>query len=610
MAPKSVTFRRHDHLVSVLFGDLLSHSYNITFSMFLYLVYKDCRNFKTIACMCFVHVNTFGMLVHKSIYRYFQWIHDIQSAIKSWKEKLELRDVNYNEVGAYSSKLPKLEKLCNILCSSTLLVSVQTVETMERCWLEGFKSLNGFLVIPIPQHSDTKWCSFLALIKEYGVTLPQQQLVMIEKHVVFPDDTSKTTDELLHFQPGDDNVYLQFTKDFLLKGLTYLVNELQSFRQPFIPYLEMLVFFKINHSVMFQTYLRAQIEEVVTLERSQNFSQCGVSLTPGPLVASSWGSKQSAAKPVSQGVSKVNLIDSLEKTQQLLRDILNGEATYASITASGKLDLDKLNVYRELETLKSYSVQLQEDSKGLAGVQSLFELFQYTGRIQTIYDVCKQYQLLGCLNDQELQETRDLVDDMKLEDNRSKLTPNEASGRMKRVKRLLCINRAEDPETPTKQDSVNGTILHTETLIKQRVDSLELFHTVANSAEFYQFIREKHFYGEKGQATFRQHFQLITAQLQHEDYNEAVLNHLSAAFKVMTPFMNSNQCFRELMTEVTNLDTTFRLKELETVNRNITLIHKWFSRVEVSKAIQILVDCIAHLYTVASAYTLGMLSLV
>ena len=38
MAPKSVTFRRHDHLVSVLFGDLLSHSYNVTFSMFLDLV--------------------------------------------------------------------------------------------------------------------------------------------------------------------------------------------------------------------------------------------------------------------------------------------------------------------------------------------------------------------------------------------------------------------------------------------------------------------------------------------------------------------------------------------------------------------------------------------
>ena len=42
MAPKSVTFRRHDHLVSVLFGDLLSHSYNNTFSMFLYLVHYTC----------------------------------------------------------------------------------------------------------------------------------------------------------------------------------------------------------------------------------------------------------------------------------------------------------------------------------------------------------------------------------------------------------------------------------------------------------------------------------------------------------------------------------------------------------------------------------------
>ena len=38
MAPKSVTFGQHDHLVSVLVGDLLSHSYNITFLMFLYLV--------------------------------------------------------------------------------------------------------------------------------------------------------------------------------------------------------------------------------------------------------------------------------------------------------------------------------------------------------------------------------------------------------------------------------------------------------------------------------------------------------------------------------------------------------------------------------------------
>ena len=52
MAPKSVTFRRHDHLVSVLFGDLLSHSYNIIFSMFLDLVTVVLADF---ACHSYQH---------------------------------------------------------------------------------------------------------------------------------------------------------------------------------------------------------------------------------------------------------------------------------------------------------------------------------------------------------------------------------------------------------------------------------------------------------------------------------------------------------------------------------------------------------------------------
>ena len=60
MAPKSVTFRRHDHLVSVLFGDLLNHSYNITFSMFLDLVTVVFADF---ACHSYQH-NIFLYLVH------------------------------------------------------------------------------------------------------------------------------------------------------------------------------------------------------------------------------------------------------------------------------------------------------------------------------------------------------------------------------------------------------------------------------------------------------------------------------------------------------------------------------------------------------------------
>ena len=69
MAPKSVTFRRHDHLVSVLFGDLLSHSYNITFSMFLYLVTVVFADF---ACHSYQHniLEMFLYLVHLFFWLY------------------------------------------------------------------------------------------------------------------------------------------------------------------------------------------------------------------------------------------------------------------------------------------------------------------------------------------------------------------------------------------------------------------------------------------------------------------------------------------------------------------------------------------------------------
>ena len=179
--------------------------------------------------------------------------------------------------------------------------------------------------------------------------------------------------------------------------------------------------------------------------------------------------------------------------------------------------------------------------------------------------MCEQYHLKGCLQDEELKEVQSLVDDMKLECNRFKLTPNEASERMRRIKVLLCIDQGENDAKAAKK----------------RAACLEVFPIVANSAEFYQFIRDKQFYGEKGQSTFRQQYQLVTAQLQHEEYEEPVLNHLLAAFNILTPFMNNRQSFKTLMTNVTGLDTIFGMKQLETVNTNINLIQLWFSRAEV-----------------------------
>ena len=70
MAPKSVTFRQHDHLVSVLFGNLLSHSYNITFSMFLYLVTEVFADF---ACHSYQH-NILEVFLYL-VYLFFWLLH-------------------------------------------------------------------------------------------------------------------------------------------------------------------------------------------------------------------------------------------------------------------------------------------------------------------------------------------------------------------------------------------------------------------------------------------------------------------------------------------------------------------------------------------------------
>ena len=108
---------------------------------------------------------------------------------------------------------------------------------------------------------------------------------------------------------------------------------------------------------------------------------------------------------------------------------------------------------------------------------------------------------------------------------------------------------------------------------------LLVFPVVVKCGAFYQFIKEGQFMGEEGQARFQQQYHQMSAQLQH-DTN--VLNQLKAAFGLMTPFMDREQSLKELMTRVTQLDSSHGLKQLETVNESVTLVQQRFSHSEVS----------------------------
>ena len=499
---------------------------------------------------------------------------EIQIVLKDWQDRFLHQRANYDEILLYASNHTHLHSLGNTLCVSSLICDAQDSHQMKTQFLTEFESLNISLIKYIPNLPDVKWCTLPALLQEYGVGLPHKLQKMISQYVLFPGDEKplhwepptnpvppSTTG---HFQPGHE-VSLQLSKGVSLYQLAELITELNDFQQLLVGHLEMLVFFKLHKSVMFDKYLRVQIahntKKLESLKPqsilpSLQFSGLTFSV---PIPSIQITQRETEAK---QGLPVKVFIQSLDGTKDLLSKVMQGDAKYSEIIAEGELDLENLDVTREFAVLVEYSNMKNFVCGGLSGVQSMLELFQYSNHVHNIDSVCIQYQLKGCLDDPRLTNLKGLVWQLKSEDARAKLTPNEAVRKLQQVKTTLGFKE------------------------KTNSKCLNLFAVIQDSAAFYQFIRDKQFYGEQGKAIFHQQYQLITAQLQHEEYDEQVLNHLLAAFRLITPFMDQHQSLGTLMSKVMDLDVTNELRQLETVNTNITLIRLWFSRAEVITCIR------------------------
>ena len=511
-------------------------------------------------------------------YRYFAWINDVQAVLSDWHQRFNEQQVNYDEILFYANHQKELENLCQTICTSSPIV--EDTQSMKSMFLSAFEQLNILLIKYIPEKADTKWCTLLSLLQDWGVALPSHLLDPIVQHVVLPGEVK--AEELLEiplppntsggFQPPGQDVSLKLTKAFTLHNLSKVVKGLQRFLRPLLDVSDMLIFFKLYPSRIFNEYLQfylrkeseAEVKEKCNVRELEEWEQHNVATisaslhSPLPTLPSVTMQSHPDDQSSVQGIPLDVLQRAMKRTLDLIIKLMQGTAAYSDIVAKGKLNLEKLDIEQELSTLRKSAMHFKPPvnlCEGLTGVRSILELFQYIHHIQTIYSVCEQYQLQGCLRDRQLVELGELVEKLSSEESRAKLTLIEASTNMEKVRHILC---------------------------QASPSSLELFTAVGDSTAFYQFVRDKQFVGEKGQAVFQQQYQLITAQLQHEEYNETVLNHLYAAFKIIEPFMDRNQSFHQLMLQVARLDVTNGLKQLKTVNTNITLIQLWFSRTEVS----------------------------
>ena len=251
---------------------------------------------------------------------------------------------------------------------------------------------------------------------------------------------------------------------------------------------------------------------------------------------------------------------------------MGGTATFEEIFPEGSFEesLQKFDAEREFKIICGFSEfqkTVDKNEEGKKGIKHMLELFQYSQQISQIPNVCEQYGLLKCLDDPELKELMKIVDSVKATEDIAHITAQIANSHMQNIRNILKL-----PDSPVAKKC------------------LKIFPAVANCAEFYQFIKEKGFANNR--AAFSSQMELITSQLQHEDYNEKVLNHLMPAFQYITPFLDTEQNLSQLMDKILKLfkvdvsmghDLQKDFCQLETVNSNITMIQLWFSKTEVRK---------------------------
>ena len=375
----------------------------------------------------------------------------------------------------------------------------------------------------------------VTLFEYHGVEIPKGLQLTLHSKIAFPDEEDKyATIDLLDHTPFPDkssvSLQLRMSKKLKLAEQDQLIKELGDFLKPITNSgFTLLVYFKLRPSKLFNIHLRHALES-----KLMSASERAVTT---PLL----------------------LNEALQKAQSVLIGLLNGTATYHEMTADGSLlsDVEKLDVEEEFKKLiecPNFSTYKNVDER-IIKIKNLLKLIQSKNYIKRIESVCQQYQLKNCLQDPQLKELVQMADVLSDQTERSELTPVNAQPRWEKVCSTLCL--------------IDGSM-----------KCLELFSKVEANTDFYNFLKEKQFTGSDGETRFYQQLGLITAQLQHEEYSETVLNHLYAAFKFIAPFMDPSQDFHCFMTTIAALEVPSGVLQLETVKSNMHIIRYWFSRAE------------------------------
>lgn len=247
----------------------------------------------------------------------------------------------------------------------------------------------------------------------------------------------------------------------------------------------------------------------------------------------------------------------------LIERIIHGTATVDDIQVTCDKDLAEIELNHESECLMLYS-----EWQGFSQIDinmvytATIELFQVKDHLIRLQKVLNQFELRKIVKSSELAKITMTVNQMspKLPEMRRKLTVLSAIEKY----RFICDNLCMEGKISSHQ-------------------CFHLFEAYEKSMLFFQYAKERGFIGCNGTRKFKEQHQLVTEELLHENFHDTIMDHLLGAFKFFEPLFVQADSLKKLMSVVTQFDHIERaVKQIETVNENISLVRLWFDSTEVS----------------------------
>ena len=252
-----------------------------------------------------------------------------------------------------------------------------------------------------------------------------------------------------------------------------------------------------------------------------------------------------------------DFVQAVTSAAQFLENFKSSQATYMELKRLQFFHQRKAKQDHEISLLQTFYLEKGEECTDfLAQLEDMSNLLEALKLIPDITKVFCAFQMQNCLTHSGYQTLVELESQFSTEVERDNLTGAMASERMKEVLAII------DPLA---------------------LQQLELFSVVGRSEEFYAFLKTVE---QQGIERFQDLHWLITQYMQHEEYNEAVLNQLPRAREYMLPFLDQEQDFASLLQRVKamcdRVTASEDFSDLETINANMNLIRLWFNKAEVS----------------------------